>query len=314
MKTEDSKPKTLVITAWVFLLLASDLPRIVLQEIFHYQVSNVLGISGLTIPNDLGIGISAVAVILGLGLTFAWKAVRSLRPFFVLLFAFVGIHWLVFTRIAILPIYEGWLATPSFNVFFLAFQSLNLMLTLAIIATLFILKKRRDAFFLVKGDTSAPLEPVRWLGIKAGATWNKAGRVSAIVLSLGTLTFLTLAGRPPLDIVVRALPFLPVILLASAVNAFSEEMFAKASFLSVLEDVVGKHQALWLMAYAFGIGHFYGIPYGVIGVLMAGFLGWWLGKSMLETRGLWWAWFIHFVQDVWIFAFAVVGSIVPGGG
>jgi hypothetical protein len=68
------------------------------------------------------------------------------------------------------------------------------------------------------------------------------------------------------------------------------------------------------MAYAFGIGHFYGIPYGVIGVLMAGFLGWWLGKSMLETRGLWWAWFIHFVQDVWIFAFAVVGSIVPGGG
>lgn len=308
MKTEISNPKTLVITAWIFILLTgglpgSGLPKIILQEIFDYQVSS-----------NLEYGIAAVVVIVGLGLTFAWKAIRSLRPFFILLLVLVGAGWLVYARISALPIYEGWLANSSPNVGILAYFSRPLMVALPIIAVLFILKKRRDAFFLVKGDTSAPLEPVRWLGIKAGATWNKAGRVSAIVLSLGILTFLTLAGRPSLDIVVRALPFLPVILLASAVNAFSEEMFAKASFLSVLQDVVGKHQALWLMAYAFGIGHFYGIPYGVIGVLMVGFLGWWLGKSMLETRGLWWAWFIHFVQDVWIFAFAVVGSIVPGGG
>ena len=96
-------------------------------------------------------------------------------------------------------------------------------------------------------------------------------------------------------------------------NAFNEEMTYKASFLSVLENVVGKHQALWLMAVYFGIGHYYGIPYGVIGVLMAGFLGWFLGKSMLETRGLWWAWFIHFLQDVLIFAFLAIGSITPGG-
>ena len=68
MKTENSKPKTLIITAWVFLLLASDLPRIVLQEIFDYPVSIVLGNSGLTFPNDLGFGISAVFVILVLSL------------------------------------------------------------------------------------------------------------------------------------------------------------------------------------------------------------------------------------------------------
>ena len=308
MKTEISKPKILVITAWVFTLLVGGLPgvglpKIILQEIFAYQVSN-----------DLEYGFAAVVVIVGLGLTFAWSAVRSLRPFFILLLVLVGAGWLVYTRIAVLPIYEGWLASPAPNVAILALVSQPLMVALVIIAMLFILKKRREAFFLVKGDTSAPLEPVRWLGIKAGATWNKAGRTSVIIISLLLLTFLVLAGRPSLDIIIRALPFLPAILLGATVNAFSEEMFAKASFLSVLEDVVGKHQALWLMAVSFGIGHFYGIPYGVIGVLMAGFLGWWLGKSMLETRGLWWAWFIHFVQDMWIFAFAVVGSIVPGGG
>ena len=308
MKTEFSKPKILVITAWVFTLLVGGLPgvglpKIILQEIFAYQVSN-----------DLEYGFAAVVVIVGLGLTFAWSAVRSLRPFFILLLVLVGAGWLVYTRIAVLPIYEGWLASPAPNVAILALVSQPLMVALVIIAMLFILKKRREAFFLVKGDTSAPLEPVRWLGIKAGATWNKAGRTSVIIISLLLLTFLVLAGRPSLDIIIRALPFLPAILLGATVNAFSEEMFAKASFLSVLEDVVGKHQALWLMAVSFGIGHFYGIPYGVIGVLMAGFLGWWLGKSVLETRGLGWAWFIHFVQDVWIFAFAVVGSIVPGGG
>ena len=172
--------------------------------------------------------------------------------------------------------------------------------------------KTPKPFFLVKGDTSAEATPVKWLGIKQ-ERWNTLGRNFAIIISLGTLTFLVLAGRPSLNIVMRALPFLPAVLLAAVLNAFNEEMTYKASFLSVLEGAVGKHQALWLMAAYFGIGHYYGVPYGVIGVLMAGFLGWFLGKSMLETRGLWWAWFIHFWQDVLIFAFLAIGSIKPGG-
>lgn len=298
-----TKPSAVLVTAWGFLLLASGFPRIILQEIFNYQVSS-----------NLGSGIAAVVILVGLALTFAWSAVRALRPFFVLFLVLVGVEWIIFTVIAGLPMYEMWLANPSFSVNMLANQSLRLMVTLVIIAALFVLKKRRDAFFLVKGDTSAAVEPVRWLDIKQGERWNKLGRNFALILSLGTLAFLIFAGRPPMDIVIRALPFLPAVFLAAALNAFNEEMTYKASFLSVLEDLVGKHQALWLMAAYFGIGHFYGIPYGVIGVLMAGFLGWFLGKSMLETRGLWWAWFIHFIQDVLIFAFLAIGSIVPGGG
>ena len=301
--TTFSKPGAVLATAWGFLLLASGLPGIILQEIFNYQVSR-----------NLASGIAAVVILAGLALTFAWKAVRTLRPFFVLFLVLVGVEWIVFTKVDQLPFYQTWLNNPSFNVFMLAEQSLRLIVTLVIIASLFVLKKTRAAFFLVKGDTSAPVEPIRWLDIKQGERWNKLGRKFAIILSLGTLAFLVFAGRPPMDIVIRALPFLPAVFLAAALNAFNEEMTYKASFLSVLGDVVGKHQALWLMAAYFGIGHFYGIPYGVIGVLMAGFLGWFLGKSMLETRGLWWAWFIHFIQDILIFAFLAIGSIVPGGG
>ena len=157
MKTEISNPKTLVITAWIFILLTgglpgSGLPKIILQEIFDYQVSS-----------NLEIGIAAVIVVVGLGLTFAWNAVRSLRPLFILLLVLVGAAWLVYARISALPIYERWLAIPSpnVNVGILALVSRPLMVALAIIAALFILKKKRDAFFLVKGDTSAPLEPVR---------------------------------------------------------------------------------------------------------------------------------------------------------
>jgi len=62
-----------------------------------------------------------------------------------------------------------------------------------------------------------------------------------------------------------------------------------------------------------GIGHYFGVPYGVVGVIMASFLGWMLGKAMLETRGFFWAWLIHFVQDVLIFTFMAAGSITPGG-
>ena len=135
-----------------------------------------------------------------------------------------------------------------------------------------------------------------------------------LFISLGTLAFLVIAGRPAPDIARRALPFLPMVLLAAALNAFSEEITYRASFLSVLEGPVGRRQALRLTAVYFGILHYYGVPYGVIGVVLAGLLGWILGKSMQETHGMFWGWFIHFWQDVWIFSFLAIGSITPGGG
>ena len=105
MKTEISNPKTLIITAWVFTLLVGglpggSLPKIILQEIFDYPVSS-----------NLEIGIAAVIVVVGLGLTFAWNAVRSLRPLFILLLVLMGVGWLVYARISALSIYEGWLET-----------------------------------------------------------------------------------------------------------------------------------------------------------------------------------------------------------
>jgi hypothetical protein len=284
-------------------ILTSLLPTVILQEILHQDVSP-----------DLQALMSLGVLLVGLLAAFLWKPLRGLLPFLALFVVFVGGRWLVYNRIDELGSYPRWLGNSSFSVYMLAEQSLHLLVTLLMIAALLLLRKKPGDFYLVKGDLAAPAEPIRWMGVRQGDRWNKLGLWLTVCISLGTLTFLVIAGRPPLDIVVRALPFLPAVLLAAASNAFTEEVVYKASFLSVLEGPLGPRQALYMVAVYFGVAHYYGVPYGVVGVLLATFLGWILARSMQETRGLFWAWFIHFWQDVWIFSFLAIGSILPGGG
>jgi hypothetical protein len=40
------------------------------------------------------------------------------------------------------------------------------------------------------------------------------------------------------------------------------------------------------------------MPSGIIGAVMAGVLGYVMAKSVYETKGIFWAWAIHFLQDV----------------
>jgi hypothetical protein len=155
----------------------------------------------------------------------------------------------------------------------------------------------------------------RVISFTTPSSWTREHVPSPICVAItgGTLVFLVLSGVPSLERLARAIPAIPVVLACAALNAFNEELTYKAGFLSVLVEPVGARNALRMVAAFFGLGHFYGVPYGVVGVVLAGFLGWILGRSMLETRGLWWAWWIHFLQDVAIFGFLVVGAITPGG-
>ena len=298
---KDSSRVALLASAW-FVVVFSASFKIVAQEIFHFTVSDNL--------KTIVIG-SVLAT--GLLVAFLWKALKPLRAFFALFLLLILAQWVVFTRLDTLFLIQMALKNTSFEIYMPMEQALNLVVTMVVILFLLVLKKKPKAFFLAPGKLSAPAEAVKWLGIKQGDPWNPLGWILAGCISLGTLAFLVIAGHPSLKLLAQVVPFIPVILLCAALNAFNEEMTYKASFLSVLEDEVGRTHALLLMAAYFGILHFYGVPYGVIGVLLAAFLGWILGKSMLETRGMFWAWFIHFWQDVWIFSFMVIGSITPGG-
>jgi hypothetical protein len=134
----------LIVTAWIFLLLASGLPRIILQEVFGFEVS--LNLSSL---------IAATVILIGLALTLIWDRIRRLRQFFILFLVLVGVEWFVYTKVDQLSFYQTWLNHPSFSVYMFGEQSLRLIVTLVMIATLFVMKKRQDEFFLVKLDINS---------------------------------------------------------------------------------------------------------------------------------------------------------------
>ncbi len=291
-----------IVVAWIAVLAAS-LPEIVLREVVHLVPSEGLRVA---IPGGVALA--------GFTLTFLRGPLRVLRAFFGVLIVLVAVQWVVYTRIAPSPFFRGWVDEASIGGRLMGEQALRLMVTVVIVAVLWAVKRRPSAFFLARGDTSAAVAPVRLLRTKPTLRWNVFGRNLALFISLGTLTFMLVAARPPVDVLPGLPPLVPVILLVAALNAFNEEVTFKASFLSVLEDAVGARHSLLLMAAFFGLAHYYGMPHGVVGVLMAGVLGWLLGKSMLETRGLFWAWFIHFCQDVLIFGFLAAGALVPGDG
>ena len=122
------KQHTLV-AAWTVLLLGSVLPRIVLEEAFSQAVTR-----------DAQAIISLSVICIALLVTVVWKPLRVLRPFLVVFLVLVGGHWFVHGRIdQLLPSYRAWLRDPSFNVYMLAEQSLNVILTLVMIATLLLL-------------------------------------------------------------------------------------------------------------------------------------------------------------------------------
>lgn len=297
-----SSRRNLVAVAWTVTILVSTLPNILWQEFV-----------GTLPPWFLWAKLALLAGAIALG--FVWEPARALRAYFALFIALylaeAGVQ-----RLSETGLWQGWFggAGASFSADMLGVQLLRLVVSLVMIAALLILGFRRSEFFLVRGDLDAPVERVRWLGIDASVRWKRLGRILSLAISLGTLAFLAIAGRPAWGALARALPLLPAVLLFAVMNAFSEELSYRAAFLAPLHRTVGKHQSLMLTAAFFGLGHFYGVPYGVLGVVMAGILGWLLGKAMLETRGFFWPWFIHFLQDVLIFAFMGIGSIVAGGG
>ena len=297
--TNQSK-STLVVVAWVITLLISTLPTIFWRETTGQAPSWLIW--------------AQLVLLAGMvGLTFVWKAISGLRLYFIVFFILYLVEmfsgWLETT-----PQWKSWFDSPAFTTSMLGTQLLRLGVALVMVLTMFMIKPHRSDFFLVRGDIDAPVEPVKWLGVKEGTRWKRFGVALSIAISLGTLAFLIAFGRPSLNVLVQVFPLLPIILLLALMNSFSEEMNYRAPQLAALQGVLSNRQALMLTAAYFGIGHYYGVPYGIIGVLMAGLLGWLLGKSMLETRGFFWAWLIHFLQDVMIFSFMALGSITGGGG
>jgi membrane protease YdiL (CAAX protease family) len=132
--------------------------------------------------------------------------------------------------------------------------------------------------------------------------WNTLGPVLAIGFTLGTTMYMSFAVTSKHGVINGQFwKLVPLVLLFAATNAWSEEIISRFVIVAGLHGKLSPSVICWISAVIFGVPHFFGTPSGIFGVMMAGLMGWILAKSMIETKALGWALFIHFFQDVVIF-------------
>lgn len=159
---------------------------------------------------------------------------------------------------------------------------------------------KQDFEFLRFGTLHAQASEIRILGVKSGESWTRVGITFALVVSIVTATFMYVSFSSSFSSVTSSMwvTALGLALPLSAMNAFNEELVTRWTIVEGLKGTQYFSFAPIISALIFGIAHYFGTPGGFIGVLMAGFLGWLLTKSLQGTGGLGWAWIIHFIQDV----------------
>lgn len=186
----------------------------------------------------------------------------------------------------------------------LNYQGLLLIVTAVSLLTTYLIAPEGFLNFLTMGTINAPATELKFFGIKKGDNWLSTGLSVMVFISLITATFMYFQlKKSQLDFSVLW-PAMGWIVLFSLTNSFGEEMIYRLGVIAPLNGVVSPMMICWISAILFGLPHFAGMPSGVIGVLMAGVLGFVLSKSMLETNGFFWAWLIHFIQDV-----LIIGSL-----
>ncbi len=277
----------------------------ILPEILFYE-------TGHTPPPWLTWGRVGVFAVL-FAVSLAWPKLRPLRDFLVFWLALFTTTELVARVDFSVPFLQNSLGGSSFVHGLQPQQFGKLAVTACVLLALALFGYSRKQLYLTPGKLDAPITPVKWMGFPKPDPWPRFGLQYGFYIPLGMALVAYLIGRPSAVNLAKALPALPAILIFAALNAFNEEMSLRATMLAALESPVGKYQAWYMSALYFGIAHFYGVPYGWVGIALATFNGWLLGKAMLETRGMLWAWWMHFLQDVAIFVFLAAGVITPGG-
>ena len=185
MKSSFTVKQTLTITAWVAMLIVSDLPDMIITWL------------GGPLPSWMFWAKAAFLAVF-FGLTRMSKAIRPLWQYALALFT-------LFLALGLTSLLRGtaWFQGHfnyrgvSFFRGYAAIMSLDILVALAVIAVLWLMKRDRKAFFLVKGRMDAPIEPIRWLGIKAGESWKTFAWIFAGVAALA-VAVPTILGICPL--------------------------------------------------------------------------------------------------------------------
>lgn len=285
-----------IMAAWAATLLVSPL-----SDITFYELTGA--VPGWLLPAKL---VLLSALILASRLS---RPLKALNHFFLMLLAITALlsahQWLLE-----LPAWTAWQKGKPFAAAAIGVQALEMMPALLLTGLLFLLRGKRSRFFLVRGDKNALAEPVRWLGHKKpGPLWS-FGLVFTLIVMAGQFFMFILPNWPDSAVPPELLPLVPVILLLAASNGFNEEIILRVAPIATVFEVVGKNHAIWMAAVLFGLSHYLGgIPSGIPGVLITTFLGWFFGKCLLDSRGFFWPWFFHALQDILPFTMMALAAV-----
>lgn len=157
-------------------------------------------------------------------------------------------------------------------------------------------------FFFGPGELGAKGAELKAFGIKAGDSWIKTGISLSLVITGVTALFMYFRIRETGFAWAELSANWHWLVLFAALNAFAEESIFR---LALVLPWLGKLPTPSICLYSallFGLPHFAGMPDGLLGASLAGLMGYVLCRSLIETRGLFWAWFIHMLQDIVIMA------------
>ncbi len=282
---------TMVIGAWIAMLLASNVSLIIWRVVLRRDIP------GWHLPVRIALLIALLVI------TLAWPRMRPLHGYILALVALSIGNW-IGDLVKQTPAWTTWARSAPEHLQVLADALLKLLPVGLMVLTLVGSGIGRRTLFLTRGTLNAPTT-LPGLG---GAPWTYVGLVGTALFAIPLALQLSARSHPNFQLLNRAVAALPLALLFGLINAGGEEFRFRSVLLARLLPALGRTQALWLTSTHFGLGHWFGHPSGATGAVMTALAGVVLATSMLDTGGIAWAWFMHGVQDVLLYVILVLGS------
>ncbi len=240
-------------------------------------------------------------------LSFVWPYIRPLRGLALVFLVIYGVEgWFFLTVIPQSQLYAS-VFDSNPNLAFFGERLLRIGASLVMLLVLLGMGLKRQDFFLTLGNLKAVAEPEKWGVPRKPETWPGFSLRYAVIIVVLFLLFMVPAMQPSLSNLSVGLVLFAA--LCAVLNAFAEEFLYRSALLPQVLPLFGKGASMILVASWFGIGHYFGVPSGSAGVILVTIGGWIFAKSMIETQGMGWALFLHFVSD-----FTVYLIILLAGG
>ena len=271
--------------AWAIVLLLT-IPQIVLGAFMHQDVEWLA-------PARL------IFLAIVVALTFVWQPIRPLRRLILVFLAIYVVEgWLFSTVLPQRQLYASIFGGDANRLFF-GERLMRIGASAVMLLVLLGMGLKRQDFFLTVGHLRATAEPERWGVPRKPENWVGFSLRYALIIITLLLFFMVPALHPSLsNLSVGSVLFAA---LCAVMNAFAEEFLYRSALLPQVLPLFGKGRSLILVAVWFGVGHYFGVPSGITGVILTGIGGWVFAKAMVETRGMGWSLFMHFVSDFTIY-------------